>query len=385
MFPEFDIRDLHPEIVRYILQVFGTSFLFSGLVVLLTPRILKRVSRSGDMTAVQSAHAREVVRLGGVGLILGLMTCLVDYSFSDPRFNSLLMICASAFPIMVVGFLEDTGNHIAPRTRLIFIALSSLVAILVLDHTVTRVGVYGIDTILSIWLCSVLFTIFGTVGVVNAFNLIDGLNGLASFTALFAALCLSWIAFSVGEFEIVASTLLIAMALIGFLFWNFPSGRIFLGDGGAYFLGHFLVWSAIVIVNSDMQVSAFAILLVFFWPVADTVLAIWRRKVLSTPHDRPDRLHFHQLVMRFLEKRIFGRGRRHIANPVATLVLLPFILAPQLAGVYFATNQTGAIGALCGFSLLFFMTYILGMRFARVMQGRKAALSYEDRESVAVE
>ena len=58
---------------------------------------------------------------------------------------------------------------------------------------------------------------------------------------------------------------------------NYPLGKIFLGDGGAYALGHLLVWSAILLVNRASEISPFAILLIFFWPVADTGLAIWRR------------------------------------------------------------------------------------------------------------
>ena len=88
--------------------------------------------------------------------------------------------------------------------------------------------------------------------------------------------------------------------------FEFPFGKIFLGDAGAYALGHLLVWSAILIVNQSTEISPFAVLLIFFWPVADTGLAIWRRWKLGNPAGRPDRLHFHQLAMRFLEIRFFG-------------------------------------------------------------------------------
>ena len=101
-------------------------------------------------------------------------------------------------------------------------------------------------------------------------------------------------------------------AVLGFMVLNFPLGKIFLGDGGAYALGHLLVWSAIILINYASDVSAFAILLIFFWPVADTGLAIWRRWKLGNPTDRPDRLHFHQLAMRFIEIRFFGRDRRKL-------------------------------------------------------------------------
>ena len=155
----------------------------------------------------------------------------------------------------------------------------------------------------------ILFTIFAAVGVVNAFNLIDGLNGLSSYVTISVAFALSIIAFQTGNTQISIFLVLIVSSVLGFMALNFPIGKIFLGDGGAYLLGHLLVWSSIILNSNESAVSAFAILLVFFWPVADTGLAIWRRWKLGNPADRPDRLHFHQLVMRFLEIRFFGRSR----------------------------------------------------------------------------
>ena len=160
----------------------------------------------------------------------------------------------------------------------------------------------------------ILFTIFATVGVVNAFNLIDGLNGLSSFVTVSVAVSLSIISFQSENTQISIFLVLMVAAVLGFLVLNFPLGKIFLGDGGAYAMGHLLVWSAIILINGSTDVSAFSILLVFFWPVADTGLAIWRRWKLGNPPDRPDRLHFHQLAMRFLEIRFFGRDRREIAK-----------------------------------------------------------------------
>ena len=146
---------------------------------------------------------------------------------------------------------------------------------------------------------------------------------------------------------------------------NFPLGKIFLGDGGAYALGHLLVWSGIVLINYESTVSAFAILLVFFWPVADTGLAIWRRWKLGNPTDRPDRLHFHQLAMRFLEIRFFGRDKREITNPVATLILLPLISAPQVLGVLFWNQFKASVISTVGMGLLFLTTYLVGIVIAK--------------------
>ena len=106
-------------------------------------------------------------------------------------------------------------------------------------------------------------------------------------------------------------------------------------------------------------------LLVFFWPVADTGLAIWRRWKIGNPTDRPDRLHFHQLAMRFLEIRFFGRDRREISNPVATLILIPLISVPQVLGVLFWNNFRASVVLTFGIGLLFIVSYLAGISFAK--------------------
>ena len=156
------------------------------------------------------------------------------------------------------------------------------------------------DTLLFFRLCN--HVCFATAGVVNV-NLIDGLNGLSGYTAASIAFSISIISFRVADIQTTLFLVLLVATLMGFLALNFPFGKIFLGDGGAYVLGHLLVWSSVMLVENSVGVSTFAILLVFFWPVADTGLAIWRRWKLGNPTDRPDRLHFHQLTMRYLEIR----------------------------------------------------------------------------------
>ena len=158
-------------------------------------------------------------------------------------------------------------------------------------------------------------------------------------------------------------------AVLGFFTLNFPFGKIFLGDGGAYAMGHLLVWCAILLINPMPEISPFAILLIFFWPVADTGLAIWRRWRLGNPAGRPDRLHFHQLAMRFLEIRFFGRDRRNVVNPLSTLILVPLISAPQILGVLFWSNFVATVWFTLGMSLLFVATYLLGISLAKNGRG----------------
>ena len=271
----------------------------------------------------------------------------------------------SSVPVFVVGLSEDLGYLVSPLKRLAASVVSGACVILFFEVWVRSVGIVILDSALSLNLIGIIFTLFATAGVINSFNLIDGLNGLASFTGISTAIALSYIAFEVNQVHVMRFLFIFAACILGFTLLNFPTGKIFLGDAGAYFMGHLLVWNAIILVNYSQQVSPFAILLIFFWPVADTGLAIWRRRRKKRRADKPDRLHFHQLIMRFLEIRFLGRSKRRISNPVATVILFPFIVVPQILGAVFWNNFAIALLLVIIFSILFFATYLLGIYIAQ--------------------
>ena len=332
-------------------------------------------SRRGDVdeSAVQSAHSGFVPRVGGLAIYISILVLIPLLSLGFIPLSvvfgldaeQLTLLILSAAPVFSVGLAEDLGHDMSPIARLIASIASSLVAILLFKIWLESLGIPGVDTLLMFTPFGILFTVFATVGVVNAFNLIDGLNGLSSYVTVSVAASLSVIAAQAGSTQVSIFLVLLVAAVLGFMILNFPLGKIFLGDGGAYALGHLLVWSAIILINESTQVSAFAILLVFFWPVADTGLAIWRRWKLGKPAGRPDRLHFHQLAMRFLEIRFFGRDRREIANPLATLILIPLISAPQVLGVLFWDDFKASVVSSAGMGLLFLMTYLFGITVAK--------------------
>lgn len=154
---------------------------------------------------------------------------------------------------------------------------------------------------------------------------------------------------------------MLAAAIFGFFLLNYPFGLIFLGDAGAYTIGFVLAWFGISILLNVPAASPWAIMLTMFWPVADTILAIYRRSRRKAPTMAPDRLHVHQMVMRTLEIYILGRRRRHLANPLSTLALAPFVIAPPVAGVLLWDKPLWAFWAVVAFAILFFSSYAIAL------------------------
>ena len=352
------------DILINFLVLFLFSFIFCCILISLNQTRLFQKRLTDDLNAVQSSHTKPVSRVGGLALFAGsiILLLLAKSIGFDP--SSLWLFIIASLPICLIGTAEDLGLAMSPLRRLVAICASSVLIILFYGYWVSRVGFPFIDTFLSFAPIGIIFTIFATAGVINAFNLIDGLNGLAGFTAITTSVSLSFLAFpAYYDFGILCLTIVPIIA--GFLVLNFPFGKIFLGDGGAYLLGHSLVWLAIYLMQIDSSISPFAVLLIFFWPVADTLLAIWRRKKLRKPNHLPDRLHFHQLTMRFLEIKGFGRYRRNVTNPLATSILLPLIVTPQILGVIYARDGILAPISL-GIVAVFFVTaYFAGITYAK--------------------
>lgn len=364
-----------PLLMQSYAALFFVSLVLSIVVILSSSYGFSR--RAGhDEKAIQSAHSGFVPRVGGLAIYISCLGLIPLLSFGfiplslvfDLDAKELIWLIFSALPVFLIGLAEDLGYDMSPKLRLIASCISSIFAVIVFNVWLSKLGVLGLDALLLFSPLAIIFTIFACVGVVNAFNLIDGLNGLSSYVSISVATSLSIIAYQVGNLQFAIFLILLNSAILGFFVLNFPFGKIFLGDGGAYTLGHLLVWCSILIVNQSEETSPFAILLIFFWPVADTGLAIWRRWKLGNPTDRPDRLHFHQLVMRFLEIRFFGRRRRHIVNPISTVILIPLISTPQILGVMYWDNLRATILWTCIMTLIFMATYFLGLRAARTLR-----------------
>ena len=154
--------------------------------------------------------------------------------------------------------------------------------------------------------------------------------------------------------------LILTSAIAGFLVFNFPFGKIFLGDGGAYLLATYCLDGNFNLVCSA-NITPLAMLLIFFFPVADTLLAIVRRMYLGAPISHPDRLHFHQLILCGVENLAMGRKWRQIINPLAAIITLPFALVPMIIGVLFAFDRIQAAIACFCFLIIFVMAYLIIM------------------------
>jgi UDP-N-acetylmuramyl pentapeptide phosphotransferase/UDP-N-acetylglucosamine-1-phosphate transferase len=263
-----------------------------------------------DISGPQKFHARPVPRVGGVGIFVGLCAGAALTASRDA--NSATMaagLLASGLPAFAAGIAEDLTKAQSPRRRLFFTALSAALAVWLVDAVITRTDIPGLDAVVATSLGAAAVTVFVVTGVANAVNIIDGFNGLASMCTLLMLAGLAYVAFSVGD-TVVASLALVGIgALLGFFFWNFPAGLIFLGDGGAYFVGFYLAELAILLLHRNPGVSPMFPLLLCFYPVFETLFSIYRKKWLrGMSPGMPDGVHLHMLVFKRLMRWAVGNG-----------------------------------------------------------------------------
>lgn len=299
--------------VLFGMPFFVISFISSVICTLLLIRFSKAAPSlvlDSDFTAPQKFHNIAVARVGGLGVLFGLiLTFFYSFIVGTPKTELFSIILIGSLPAFIVGILEDCVKSISVRIRLIFVAIAALIPLIILGIYRIQIDIPVIDSLLGFSFFSVLFLIFSTVGLVNAYNIIDGFNGLASMVGIIALGAIAYVAFCVGDAVIPGIALALIGSILGFFVWNYPRGLIFLGDGGSYLIGYWVAILSIILVYKYPIISPWFALLVNGYPIFETLFSIWRKKLHRGMNPSvPDGIHFHMLVYRRVAKwaRISG-------------------------------------------------------------------------------
>jgi UDP-N-acetylmuramyl pentapeptide phosphotransferase/UDP-N-acetylglucosamine-1-phosphate transferase len=279
------------------------AFAVSLCVTLIIVRSAKshaHLSHDHDLSGPQKFHAHPVPRIGGLGILTGALAgAWVMWSSDRVAGGQAFVLLACGLPALLAGLTEDLTKSVTPARRLLATAVSALLAVWLLDAVLVRTAIPGLDWVISFPIAAALVSVFVVAGVANSVNIIDGFNGLASMCGVLILLCLAYVGFQVDDLLVAWLALAGVGALLGFFVWNFPAGLIFLGDGGAYFLGFYIAELAILLLHRNPTVSPMFPLLLCIYPVFETVFSIYRRRFLrAMPPSMPDGIHLHSLIYR---------------------------------------------------------------------------------------
>ena len=291
--------------------ILTVAFVVSLCLTLLVVRSAKshaRFSNDHDLSGPQKFHVRPVPRIGGVGIVAGMLAGAWVLWWRDaPLGRDAWVLMACGLPALAAGLIEDLTKKVSAKRRLLATALSALLGVWLLDAVITRTAIPGVDWLLSFPLFAALLSVFAVAGVANSLNIIDGFNGLASMCGMLILLSLAYVGFQVDDTLVALLALAGVGSILGFFVWNFPAGLIFLGDGGAYFLGFYIAELAIMLLHRNPTVSPMFPLLLCIYPVFETVFSIYRRKFIrALPPSMPDGIYLHSLVYRRMMRWAVG-------------------------------------------------------------------------------
>ncbi|MCI6217861.1 MAG: undecaprenyl/decaprenyl-phosphate alpha-N-acetylglucosaminyl 1-phosphate transferase [Helicobacter sp.] len=319
------------------------------LLVIIASKRLDFFMDSAQSQKPQRFHTHNTSRAGGVGIFVAFYCAYLFYFGYD---KSLLGLLFGAFVIFISGLAEDFSSSLNPKIRLILQCFGAFLGCYMMS-------VYLKDLSLGFELprfIGVLFSIFALVGVTNAINIIDGFNGLASGICLLIFGAIAFVAFAVQDNNIAEICIFVIMAILGFFVLNFPKGKIFLGDGGAYFLGFLAGFLLILLTQKNTLVSTWFGFSIMVYPVWEVLFSIYRKKVVRgiSPME-PDKAHFHMLLF----KRVFKNNASTSLG--ICLLYAPFVVLSCL--FFYSTLILLAISL--AFIVLYIYIYWSLIRFAK--------------------
>ena len=299
-----------------LLVAFFSSFI-ATLFIIRFKHLHQHFSADSDLSGPQKFHTHAVPRIGGISIAVGLFiaTLFRLKSPSPPSLEIILLVCA--IPTFAIGLTEDLTKKVSVRLRLLFTAIAAALLVYLVPLQITRLDIPYIDLLFTIPIVSAVLTIFAITGLANAYNIIDGFNGLASMVGVITLLAIAYLGFILADPLLTHLSLIMAAAILGFFIWNYPRGLIFLGDGGAYLIGFWIASLSILLTYRHQEVSPWFALLINSYPIMETLFTIYRRRIhQGKSPGEPDGIHFHTLVYRRIlmnnhqDKNVFSANAR---------------------------------------------------------------------------
>lgn len=247
-----------------------------------------------DSVNARKIHSGNIPRLGGVGIIIAFMLSVVPCFLIDKNLSTMntIPILVAGFIIFLFGIIDDIFEMRAFLKLIVQLVATSIV---VLNGFRFR-QIFGWTMPAPI---AMILTFGWILGIINAYNLIDGLDGLCGMLSFTTLLTISFVLRN-SYLEGTAVSLILAAAVLGFLVynWPFPNAKIFMGDGGSQCLGFMIATIPLYTSHSEFEYNKFLMMLVIVsFPMMDTIAAIWRRLRDHHPIMSPDRSHLHHKLL----------------------------------------------------------------------------------------
>lgn len=271
----------------YILLAFAVSALSMPIII----KICKKLSLY-DYTNARKIHSGNIPRLGGIGIAFSFFLASALYLHNNSCISLMknLPVLAAALIVFIFAFCDDILNFHA-SVKLIA-QLTACGIVMFNDYRFTQLFGWNFPPALSY-----VITFCWILGLINAYNLIDGMDGLCGSLSLISAMTIGIIAALTGN-QISGLCFIICASVFGFLLFNRPPAKIFMGDCGSQFLGFMIALLPLYPSNSNIEFNKLLIVgIITSIPVFDTIAAIWRRIRDHRPVMQGDKSHLHHKLL----------------------------------------------------------------------------------------
>lgn len=303
------------------------TFLVSVLLVPIVKKVAEHVGAM-DVPNARKVHKKPMPRLGGLAIYIAFLFGYILYGQISTQMISILI---GSFLLIIVGIFDDI-NSVPAKYKFLVQTIAASIVVVYGKLGFSELTILGLSFHFPMIINDIL-AIFFIVAITNAINLIDGLDGLSSGISIIVLCVIGFIAYQMRRIDAAIVALIMVGSIAGVLPYNFHPASIFVGDCGALFMGYMIACLSLLGFKSTAFVSLVFPLIILFVPLADTSLAIIRRKLKGQKISEADRSHLHHVLM-------YKIGLSH-RNTVLLLYLVSFLFGCDAIIMYF--HQTAGL------------------------------------------
>ena len=340
--------------INYLNLLFGFlySFILTLIIIkLIYPNLKKYIKKP---KGPQIIHEGDVSRLGGLSIFIAMAIFCVFNSFQEKNFILLYFIIS--IPIFVIGIFEDITQLVSPIFRLMGSAISAILFIKIFDILITSIGINSLNFLLNYNIISIFFTLLCVIFLTQAFNIIDGLNGLSLITAILSFLSVGIISYGIEDFEILNISFYLIFIILGVLIFNFPFGKIFIGDSGAYIIGLYVAVSLILLAERNTDLPALIVVQIIIYPSYELIRSFVRR-LLQNKNSilKPDHKHLHSIL--YINNKLTYPFNALKVNIFTSLQIIFIQIINFIYLVNFYDNKNMIIAGIITFIIIYELLY----------------------------
>ena len=303
---------------------FASFLLALFLTVVMTPMISRLAAWAEiyDYPGPRKVHQWPVPRIGGLAMAVGIFVSIVLWVPLEPMIRAYLL---GAVVLVAFGIVDD-WRGLSFKAKFVAQIIAALVAIFYGGVRIVELGsLLPVGVMLPGWI-SIALTLITVVGVTNAINLADGLDGLAGGICLLSFCCIGYLAWVGQNFIVLVPVMALAGAIVGFLRFNTFPATLFMGDTGSMLLGFSAIFFSLALTQGETALSPLLPLIILGFPVLDTITVMAARIAKGLSPFEADKRHFHH--------RLMGMGLFHTESVFAIYVIQSLLIVSAIVVRY---------------------------------------------------